>query len=64
MSPKVYAIYKGESLICIGTVKECAQHLRVLPKTVHYYKSPAYKKRVAIRKNARNYLTVIALEED
>ncbi|AFQ27221.1 hypothetical protein P4493_22305 [Bacillus thuringiensis] len=64
MSPKVYAVYKGESLICIGTVQECAQHLGVLPKTVYYYKSSSYKKRVAIRKNARNYLTVIALEED
>ncbi|MDZ5479163.1 hypothetical protein P4I92_19105 [Bacillus cereus] len=64
MSRKVYAVYKGELLIGIGTLKESAQHFWVLPKTVHYYKSPAYKKRVATIKNARNYLTVIALEED
>ncbi|MBZ8125596.1 hypothetical protein [Bacillus thuringiensis] len=63
MSPKVYAVYKGELLICIGTVQECAKHLGVLPKTLYYYNSSSYKKRVAIRKNARNYLTVIALED-
>ncbi|PFJ10806.1 hypothetical protein COD67_00950, partial [Bacillus cereus] len=40
-SPKEYAIYKGESLICIGTVQECAQHLGVLPKTILFYKTPA-----------------------
>ncbi|MCU4966268.1 hypothetical protein ABWK26_22155 [Bacillus toyonensis] len=64
MELKEYAIYKGESLICIGTVLECAQHLGVLPKTVHFYKTPAYRKRVASRKKARNYLTVTALDED
>ncbi|PGB55362.1 hypothetical protein [Bacillus toyonensis] len=64
MKLKGYAIYKGESLICIGTVQECARHLGVLPKTILFYKTPAYRKRVASRKKARNYLTVTALDED
>ncbi|PGC57821.1 hypothetical protein COM24_05565 [Bacillus toyonensis] len=64
MELKEYAIYKGESLICIGTVQECAQHFGVLPKTILFYKTPAYKKSVASRKKARNYLTVTALNED
>lgn len=63
MELKEYAIYKGESLICIGTVQECAQHLGVLPRTILFYKAPSYRKRVASRKKARNYLTVTALEE-
>ncbi|MBF7149980.1 hypothetical protein [Bacillus toyonensis] len=61
---KEYAIYKGESLICIGTVQECAQHMGVLPKTILFYKTPAYRKRVASRKKARHYLNVTALDED
>ncbi|MGE7854489.1 hypothetical protein ACQKNN_27265 [Bacillus paramycoides] len=64
MELKEYVIYKGESLICIGTVQECAQYLGVPPKTILFYKTPAYKKRVANRKKARNYLTVTALDED
>ncbi|HDR7378783.1 MULTISPECIES: hypothetical protein [Bacillus cereus group] len=59
---KEYAIYKGESLICIGTVQECAQHMGVLPKTILFYKT--HRKRVASRKKARNYLNVTALDED
>ncbi|HFJ9285562.1 hypothetical protein CN639_17090 [Bacillus toyonensis] len=59
-----YAIYKGESLICIATVQECAQHLGVLPKTILFYKTPVYRKRVAGRQKACIYLTVTALDED
>ncbi|HDR6289480.1 TPA: hypothetical protein QCU33_005629 [Bacillus cereus] len=64
MNLKEYVVYKGESFVCIGTAKECAQHMGVLPKTILFYKTPAYKKRVASRKKAHNYLTVTALEED
>ncbi|WJE55352.1 hypothetical protein QRE66_12195 [Bacillus cereus] len=34
---KEYVVYKGESLVCIGTMQECAQHMGVLPETVRYY---------------------------
>ncbi|MEH6848583.1 hypothetical protein [Bacillus pseudomycoides] len=63
-SSKEYAVYKGESLICIGTIQECAQHMGVLPQTVRFYTTPAYQRRLAKRKNPRNYLTVTVLEED
>ncbi|EEM14092.1 hypothetical protein bpmyx0001_49970 [Bacillus pseudomycoides DSM 12442] len=36
----------------------------VLPKTIHFYKTPAYQRRLSERKNPRNYLTVTELEED
>ncbi|PFW97664.1 hypothetical protein COL29_02465 [Bacillus pseudomycoides] len=61
---KEYVVYKGESLICIGTIQECAQQMGVLPKTVHFYLTPAYQRRLAKRKKARNYLTVTVLDED
>ncbi|MBO1583032.1 hypothetical protein [Bacillus sp. XF8] len=64
MKQKEYVVYKGESLICIGTIKECAQHMGVLPETIYFYKTPAYQRRLAKRKKARNYITVTELEED
>lgn len=63
-SSKEYAVYKGESLICIGTMMECAQHMGVLPETVYFYTTQAYQRRLAERKKARNYITVTELEED
>lgn len=64
MKVKEYVVYKGESFVCLGTIKECAQHMGVLPETVRYYTTPAYQRKLAKRKRARNYLTVSVLEED
>ncbi|MEK4695553.1 hypothetical protein MKX31_16270 [Bacillus sp. FSL M8-0063] len=64
MNLKEYVVYKGESLVCLGTIQECAQHMGVLPETVRYYTTPAYRRKLAKRKKARNYLTVSVLEED
>jgi len=61
---KEYVVYKGESLICIGTIQECAQHMGVLPATVRFYTRPAYQRRIASRKKARNYITVTELEDE
>ncbi|MBZ3765238.1 hypothetical protein [Bacillus cereus] len=64
MNLKEYVVYKGESFVCIGTAKKCAQHMGVLPATVRFYTRPAYQRRIASRKNARNYITVTKLEKD
>ncbi|KIP24240.1 transcriptional regulator [Bacillus thuringiensis] len=55
---KEFIVYKGETFICAGTAKECAEYMGVKPETVKFYARPAYKKRVAARKNARNYMIV------
>ena len=64
MNLKEYVVYKGESLLCIGTIQECADYMGVLPATVRYYTTPAYRRKLAKRKRARNYLTVSVIEED
>ncbi|MDR4328304.1 hypothetical protein [Bacillus pseudomycoides] len=64
MNLKEYAVYKGESLICIGTIQECAQHMGVFPEAVYFYTTQAYQRRLSERKNPRNYLTVTELEGD
>lgn len=63
-SSKEYVVYKGESLLYIGTIKECAQHMGVLPETVYFYTTQAYQRRLAKRKNPKNFLTVTELGED
>lgn len=64
MNVKEYVVYKGESFVFIGTIQECAQHMSVLPETVRYYTTPAYQRKLAKRKRARNFITVTKLEED
>jgi hypothetical protein len=61
---KEYAVYKGDSLICIGTIKECAEHMDVKPETVRFYTKPSYQKRLEKRKNPRNYITVTRLDDE
>ncbi|PES76701.1 hypothetical protein CN327_09730 [Bacillus cereus] len=46
MNVKEYVVYKGESLLCIGTIQECADYMGVLPATVRFYTRPAYQRRM------------------
>jgi hypothetical protein len=59
-----YAVYKGDTLLCIGTVKECAAELNVLPETIKFYTTPTYQRRLSKRKNPKNYRTVIKIEDE
>jgi hypothetical protein len=43
---KVYAIYKGEECLGIGTIKELADQFNISQKTICFYRTPTYKKRV------------------
>ena len=51
---KEYAVYKGEKLLCIGTVDEIAKEFNV-KKTVYFWASPANIKRAetGIRKGKK-----------
>uniref|UniRef100_UPI0035A03AB6 hypothetical protein n=1 Tax=Jeotgalibaca porci TaxID=1868793 RepID=UPI0035A03AB6 len=57
---KIYALYKGEELMSIGTIKEIAKSFGVKPRTVMFYQSPAYTKRTSESKGRR----LVLLEED
>ena len=48
---KEYAVYKGEDLLSIGTLKEVADELNVKEKTILFYGTPTYEKRTT--ENAR-----------
>ena len=55
---KVYAMYKGEYCIGIGTLKELAEQFNVKLKTMYFYTTPTYKKRCKKGKNRRELIKI------
>jgi len=58
------AVYKGDNLICLGTVDECAKVMGIRLETVKFYLTPSYQKILKKRKEASDSLVVIKIEED
>jgi hypothetical protein len=59
---KEYALYKGDTLLGIGTITELAEITGKLPKTLRFYGAPSYQKRAEKRKNSKNCLILICLD--
>lgn len=57
----IYAAYKGEEIVAMGTLKEVAQALRIKESSVIWYTKPSAKKRTEKYKNGR---TIIKFEEE
>jgi hypothetical protein len=57
----IYAIYKGEEFLFVGSKEECAEYLNVKPFTIYFMSSPTYRKR---RANSKNALLTIRLEDE
>ena len=49
----IYALYRGEKFLAIGTKKELAELLGVKVETISFYGTPAYKKRINQAKSRR-----------
>lgn len=47
MSPNIYAAYRGDEFVAVGTKRELARALGVKLGTVDYYVSPAWRKRAS-----------------
>ena len=60
MKKPIYALYKGDEFIDLGTKQYLANLLKVKPETINFYMSPTYRKR---NKKGNNYI-VIRIEED
>ncbi len=56
-----YALYKGEQLVAIGTIREIAKDRGVLPETIRFYQSGVYRRRA--KKGVDNRLQLIKLDE-
>lgn len=59
-----YALYKGDKLIAIGTIQEIANELGVQYRTIKYYTTNAYKRKLAKRKNPKNYKELILIDDN
>ena len=40
-----YALYKGDELLDVGTLRELAERRGVKQSTIYYYSMPTYKRR-------------------
>lgn len=48
-----YALYKGDELLSVGTIKELAKQFNVGERTILFYMTPTYQKRTSERKGRR-----------
>ena len=60
---EVYAAYKGDEFLTVGTVREIADELNIKVETAKFYSFPAYQKRSENNKN-RIVLTLIEGDDD
>ncbi|MBH0159079.1 hypothetical protein IHV10_22170 [Fictibacillus sp. 5RED26] len=63
-SEREYAVYKGESLLAMGTSEECAVELKVTKEYIEWLTTPTAKRRLASRKNPENCTVGFRLDED
>ena len=50
---KVYALYKGDELLDIGTLEYLSRKFNIKKRTLLFYQSPAYKRRTSEKKGRR-----------
>ena len=41
---KMFALYHGDNILTIGTIKELAKYLNVKDRTIKFYSTPTYRK--------------------
>lgn len=56
---KEYALYKGEQMVAVGTIKEIAVERGVKPSTIRFYMYDAYQRRAKRESNERLQLIEI-----
>lgn len=56
-------VYKGEDVVCQGTVRQCARHMGIKPSSMYYYLMPAYQRKVARRKRPGSGVNIITVVE-
>ena len=57
----MYALYKGENLLSMGSLQIIAKEMKVGIRTIQFYKTESYKKRLKKRKCSTNYRILIKI---
>ena len=63
MKAKIYALYKGDTNICDGTLAEIAARMSISQKTLSFYNSPSYARRAEKAKNPKPRLALVLIDE-
>ena len=63
MAQAEYAMYKGDELLCIGTLDDIAKARGIKKRTAYYYTTRAYRKKLE-KRNAKNAIVMVKLEDD
>lgn len=58
----IYALYKGDTFITLGTIEEIAKYEEVKPRSIRYLQTPCYKKR--FKEDDNNRKVLIKIERD
>ncbi|MGY3186472.1 hypothetical protein [Lysinibacillus sp. TE18511] len=58
---KEYALYKGDQMVAVGTIKEIAEERGVKPRTIRFYGTPCWQRRFTSEDN--NRLQLVRLED-
>ena len=61
MKVKEWALYKGEELLSIGTIREIAEEMDLMPTTVEKLRKPSYIKTL---KESHNAKILVALDDE
>jgi hypothetical protein len=64
MATKEYALYKGDELLSIGTIKQIADMQGVHENTIRYYNTAAYRRKLSERKKNESARILIEIEDD
>lgn len=59
----MYALYKGDEFLCMGTIKEIAKKMGVSERTIRFYSSPVYQRRGRGEKGNCRRILVKIIEE-
>lgn len=59
--PLEYALYKGEQMVAIGTIREIAEERGVKPESIRFYGSGVYERRSKSKIN--NRLKLIRIDD-
>ncbi len=55
-----YALYKGDELLSIGSIRKLAEEFKVDERSIKFYMTPTYQNRTSERKGRR----LVKLSED
>lgn len=64
MKNRQVIVMKGQETIAEGTVTECAEKLNVLDRTIYWYSTEAYQRKLSKVKSLENRRMTVFMDED